>query len=245
MTGKRQGRGFTDLHQHVLWGMDDGPKTARQMHAMLEQAVRDGIQRIAATPHAYPRTRPFDLELYRNRLDEANAYCARRGWPLRLIEGCEIHYCDSVPDLLVAGKLPTLGGSNYALIEFDSDVELQQIAQASDRLFRVGFRTVVAHVERCRNLLRAPRRAMELREDYGLIYQMNCEAILLPLNFREQRFVRRMLRAQAIDVVATDAHDTRNRPTCMRNTYLELCEEYGRAYTRRLLCLEDREDAEH
>ena len=42
-------KGFTDLHHHILWGMDDGPKTPEQMHAMLEMAVRDGIERIAAT----------------------------------------------------------------------------------------------------------------------------------------------------------------------------------------------------
>ena len=212
---------------------------------MLELAVEDGVERIAATSHAYPKTQPFDLELYRSRLEEANAYCVRRGWPLRLIEGCEIHYCDSVPDLLVAGKLPTLGGSNYALIEFDDDVELQQIGLASDRLFRVGFRPVIAHVERCRKLLRSPKRAMELREEYGLIYQMNCETVLLPFDFLERRFVRRMLHAQAIDLIASDAHDTRNRPTCMRETYQELCAQYGRSYTRRLFYLDGHEDAEH
>ncbi|MGN0185558.1 MAG: tyrosine-protein phosphatase [Aristaeellaceae bacterium] len=235
-------RGFTDLHQHVLWGMDDGPGTARQMHAMLEMAVGDGIARIAATSHAYPGTWPFDLALYRSRLGEANAYCAQRGWPLRLIEGCEIHYCDSVPDLLMDGKLPTLGGSNYALIEFDEDVELRQIGLATDRLSRAGFRPVIAHVERCRSLIRSPKRAMELREDHGLIYQMNCEAVLLPRDFRERRFVRRMLREQTIDIVATDAHDTRNRPLCMRAAYRELCKECGRSYAHRLFSMEGAPD---
>ena len=237
--------GFTDIHQHVLWGLDDGPETVEQMHAMLELAVEDGIERIAASAHAYPAVQPFDLALYHSRLDEANAYCAGRGWALRLMEGCEIHYCDRVPDLLMAGKLPTLGGSNYALIEFDADVEPQQIGLAADRLFRVGVRPVVAHVERCWNLLRAPKRAMKLREDYGLIYQMNCEAILQPLGFRERRFVRRMLREQAIDVVATDAHDARNRPPRMRMAYRALCEICGSTYARRLLSMDGREEAEH
>ena len=86
---------------------------------------------------------------------------------------------------------------------------------------------------------------MELREDYGLIYQMNCEAILQPLGFRERRFVRRMLREQAIDVVATDAHDARNRPPRMREAYRALCEICGSTYARRLLSMDGREEAEH
>ena len=100
--------GFTDIHQHVLWGLDDGPKTPEQMRALLAQNVQSGISLIFATSHAYPKTRPFELELYRERLDEANAYCESQGWSLRVLSGCEIHYCDSVPDLLTAGRLPAL-----------------------------------------------------------------------------------------------------------------------------------------
>ena len=74
---------------------------------------------------------------------------------------------------------------------------------------------------------------------------MNCETVLLPFDFLERRFVRRMLRAQAIDLIASDAHDTRNRPTCMRETYQELCAQYGRSYARRLFYLDGHEDVEH
>ena len=39
---------FTDLHQHVLWGMDDGPATPQAMHALLASAQNEGISLIAA-----------------------------------------------------------------------------------------------------------------------------------------------------------------------------------------------------
>ena len=140
--------GFTDIHQHVLWGLDDGPKTPEQMRALLAQNVQSGISLIFATSHAYPKTRPFELELYRERLDEANAYCESQGWSLRVLSGCEIHYCDSVPDLLTAGRLPALGSSRHVLIEFDHDAALSQIGEAADSLYRAGFQPVLAHVER-------------------------------------------------------------------------------------------------
>lgn len=28
-------RAFADLHQHLLWGLDDGPDTPKRMHALL------------------------------------------------------------------------------------------------------------------------------------------------------------------------------------------------------------------
>lgn len=229
------GQGFTDLHHHILWGMDDGPKTPEQMHAMLDMAVRDGIGRIAATSHAYPGVQPFDMQKYLARLDEANQYCLQQGWALRLIRGCEIHYCDSVPDLLLAGKLLTLGESRMVLIEFDMDASAENICKAADRLYRAGYQPIVAHVERCGSLVRSPREAMSIREEYGLCYQMNCATVLQPRGLRERRFVQRMLREQAIDLIATDAHDVERRPVCMRAAYGRLLEECDRSYARRLV----------
>ena len=58
---KMKSEGFADLHQHVLWGLDDGPQTSEQMRVLLRQDVEEGIQLVFATAHAYPKLRAFDL----------------------------------------------------------------------------------------------------------------------------------------------------------------------------------------
>ena len=229
-------KGFADLHQHVLWGLDDGPQTPEQMRALLEQNVQEGIRLVFATAHAYPKLRAFDLALYRERLCEANACCESEDWPLRVLPGCEIRYCSSVPDLLAAGRLPTLGDSRRVLIEFDSDVSPVEIAEAADRLYRAGYSPVLAHVERCRCLLHSAERALEMREEYGLIYQMNCETVLHPHGLREKRFVQRMLKERAIDAIATDAHYALRRPARMREAYQKIAGEQG-GYAKQLVSL--------
>ena len=227
--------GFTDFHQHVLWGLDDGPKTAKQMYAMLERAAADGIRLIAATSHAYPETREFNAAKYRKRLAEANEYCRQRQLALKVISGCEIHYSDRVPDLLRSNRLPTIGGTRVALIEFDYDASLEEIGEAADKLYRAGCRMMVAHIERYRSAVRSPGKAMELREEYGLYYQMNCNTVLHPRGLLGKRFVRRMLEARAIDLVATDAHDTERRPVCMKAAHAELTKRCGRKYAKKLV----------
>lgn len=167
------------------------------MRALLAQNVQSGISLLFATSHAYPKTRPFELALYRERLDEANAYCESQGWSLRVLPGCEIHYCDSVPDLLTAGKLPALGNSRHVLIEFDHDTDLSQIGEAGGQPVPRRFQPVLAHVERYRCLVRSPRRAMEAREEFGLIYQMNCETVLRPAGFGKGGLRRKLLNARA------------------------------------------------
>ena len=228
---------FTDLHQHVLWGIDDGPQTRKQMRALLRQDAENGIEIVFATSHAYPKTRPFDYKLYRKRLKEANEYCESKGWNLRVLPGCEIHYCSSVADRLAEGKLPTLGNTRYVLIEFSTEVSMERISSAADRLYCAGYLPVIAHVERYNRLVRSPKRAIELRDDYGLLYQVNCDTILHPHGFRERRFVKKMLEEEAIDAIATDAHDVQRRPVHMMEAYRKIARDYDPYYARQLVRL--------
>lgn len=226
---------LTDLHQHILWGLDDGPDSPDGMFRMLELAADDGIGLIAATAHAYPAVRPFDIDLYQSRLREANDFCARHALPLEVCEGCEIHYADAVPDLLRAGRLPTLASSRYVLIEFNDYATFTRMEDASDRLFRAGYQPIIAHVERVHCLRHAPRDAIQFREECSFLFQMDCDAVLRPRGMAERRFVRRMLEAQAIDLVASDAHDTDRRPVCMRKARRMIAKEYGVGYARMLV----------
>ncbi|HLC15282.1 MAG TPA: CpsB/CapC family capsule biosynthesis tyrosine phosphatase [Thermodesulfovibrionia bacterium] len=42
---------FTDIHCHVLPGLDDGASTQEKALNMLELAWKDGITELVATPH--------------------------------------------------------------------------------------------------------------------------------------------------------------------------------------------------
>src|SRR5262245_46307974 len=61
------GVGYVDIHSHVLYGLDDGPKTAGESLAMLEQAAAAGTTDIVATPHANGRY-AFSPELIDQRI---------------------------------------------------------------------------------------------------------------------------------------------------------------------------------
>ena len=68
-------RGFTDIHQHVLYGLDDGPQDAAGMHRMLLRAADQNITHLFATPHATPGVYQFNLKKYYERMEEASRFC--------------------------------------------------------------------------------------------------------------------------------------------------------------------------
>ncbi len=216
--------------------MDDGPRDRAAMHVMLEKAVENGVGLLAATSHAAPQEQAFDLNQYRRRLDEANAYCRSRGWSLKLVGGCEILWCDRVPDLLREDKLPTLGETRHILLEFLPDTPLGEMGRAAERICKAGCLPILAHVERYRALRRTLSDPWRFKEDHGLLYQMNCDALLTPRSMMGRRFVRRMLEEKAIDLLASDAHDMARRPVRMKEAWEKAEAEYGRAYAEALVC---------
>ena len=56
--------GFTDIHSHILYGIDDGAKTLEESLAMLRLAAEAGTTDIVATPHVNGQFE-FDPELIR------------------------------------------------------------------------------------------------------------------------------------------------------------------------------------
>ena len=79
--------GFTDIHAHFLYGLDDGAEDRGGMEAMLDAAHADGIASLFATPHVTPGIEPFDMARYQEHLEEARRYCRRKGYALRLYSG--------------------------------------------------------------------------------------------------------------------------------------------------------------
>ena len=52
---------FFDLHQHVLYGLDDGAQTKLEMQQMLVEAHKDGVRFLVATPHITPGLTPISM----------------------------------------------------------------------------------------------------------------------------------------------------------------------------------------
>ena len=55
---------FTDMHCHVIWGVDDGAETRQETFQMLDEAKKDGIDRIICTPHVFPGEVAFDSDRF-------------------------------------------------------------------------------------------------------------------------------------------------------------------------------------
>ena len=230
---ERKTEGFTDLHAHFLYGLDDGAKTRREMEAMLDAAHADGIGELFATPHVTPGLEPFPFDLVELHLEEARVYCRRQGYEMRLHRGAELMYTPAMERFALEKRLPTLGDSPLALLEFVPEVSMRDMREAIGLMERSGYTAVLAHVERY-NCLFVGKNAWKLKEERDVRYQLNAGTAIGGKGFLRDAVIRRWLREGLIDYVASDAHNCASRPFRMREAYASLRRNYGQELAEEL-----------
>ena len=226
---------LTDIHQHLIWGIDDGAGSQEMMYSMLREDHRQGIETIVATAHANPGFEPFDMGPYMERLADANSYCEAEKLEIRVLPGAEIAWTYQTPLALRQGKVPTIGGTDYVLLELWRNISWHTARDAVKQLTRAGYCPVLAHPERYLAFLLSPKKTLQFRNETGALLQVNAKTILAPRNYLERRFTDYLLLEGAVDAVASDAHDCANRPVNMEAAYQWLTVHTDATYARELV----------
>lgn len=218
---------LADLHNHALYGLDDGAADEACTLQMLDISYAQGVRAVCLTPHGDVMRFPYEKAKLLAHFEALSACCRERYPDLSLFLGNEIYgYIDSA-DALAAGCFFPLGHSRVALVEFDSDVDFRKMCNVLQSYHAHGFQPMLAHAERCLSLLDDEGRVRELVARRVRI-QLNTSAFrrgLLPS--RVNRFAYHMVEAGLVDVVATDAHGIASRTPHMLGAYQEVEKRYG------------------
>lgn len=222
-----------DVHCHLLYGVDDGPKTIEESVSMLEAARDQGIEAIILTPHYRHGMFAYPKETIADHFRNIQAYAQKLG--IGLLLGTEYHVNGQIVDALESGRCCTLAGSHYVLSEYSHATEYAYIYQMTQELIFHGYIPVLAHVERYECMTEDLSRAARLRE-LGAWIQLNADAILGTEGRTAKRYCRKMLSAGYVDVVASDSHGIAKRACHMQECYRFIQKKYGDDCARRLLC---------
>ena len=225
---------FRDIHAHFVYGVDDGAKTVQDMRDMLDEAYLGGIRVLYATSHSTPGIDHFPREVYAAHLEEARAYCAEKGYDIRLYPGTEILYTPALKNYLERHPLMTLGDSDCVLVEFVPDVSFSELEEAVSLLESAGYTPILAHVERYECLF-SPR-IYRLKRGHEVRYQVNCGTLVKKrMGFFRTWQLRRWFKKELIDYVASDMHDIKARRNRMGAGARALEKFCSRAYIARMM----------
>lgn len=228
--------GMIDIHQHIVYGMDDGAQDYNVTLRMLANAEKQNIRVIIATPHSQPGREEFRYHEFINKVNGLNQYAVDQGWAIRLFPGSEIFYASKALEMLDENRIPTLAMSKAVLVEFFPGEEYDTLYQGLRTLANGGYMPILAHVERYECLNNQMQRIKELKYQVEVKLQMNCNTVLQPFSAIRNPFFRKLLDKGLIDFVASDAHNESSRPIKMQECYGLLEKRYGTDQAQCLTC---------
>lgn len=210
--------GLVDLHSHLIPGVDDGARTPEEAISGLVALAEAGCDTCVTTPH-------FDASLSRqpmalaarlaqfesawDRLGAARAdYMSRTGQDdlPALFRGAEVMLDDSEPDL--SNPNLRLGGGDFVLVEFPALLLPPNADVGIAFLARQGWRPLVAHPERYRNLDTSLESLRRMRE-VGAYFQLNAGSVTGQYGREVQKRAQQLLARGWVSIIASDYHSRR------------------------------------
>ncbi len=200
-----------DLHCHILPGIDDGASDLSVSLDMARASAADGVTDLACTPHIlpglYPNTGPQILQATQHLQDALDQHDI----PLRLTTGADNHIAPDFVAGLRAGRLLSLNGSRYVLVEPPHHVLPPRLEDTFFSLTSAGYVPILTHPERL-SWIKSHYEIVKRLGESGVWMQITAGSLAGAFGKNARYWAERMLDERRVHILATDAHDIQRRP---------------------------------
>lgn len=200
-----------DLHCHMLPGVDDGSPDLATSLRMARIATEDGITVAACTPHIYPGLYENTGPMICQAVAEFQAQLTEVGIPLATTFGADTHLAPDLVAGLHDGRVPTLHGSRYFLLEPPHHVAPPRLEETVFNLLTAGYVPVITHPERLSWIENRYDIFVELVKK-GAWMQVTAGSLTGRFGSAAQYWGERLLDEGWVHILATDSHGIDRRP---------------------------------
>jgi len=226
-----------DIHCHLLPEIDDGSPSIEYSLDMARYAVEHGTTHMVVTPHIHPSR--FDNE----KSNIAKCYQQLKqaitdvGIKLELGMAAEVRLSAEVLTLFQQQKLPFLGdekGVTTLLLELPHNQVPPGSENLIDWLSQRSCRTMIAHPERNKEIMRNPQRLIPFLQR-GCLIQVTAGSLAGKFGETVQKIAEQLLLQGDIDVIASDSHNLQHRTPDLSAGYHRAKELIGEEGARKLV----------
>ncbi|MEK4228809.1 tyrosine-protein phosphatase [Solibacillus sp. FSL H8-0538] len=200
-----------DMHSHILWNVDDGPKTMVESMKMFQQAVKEGITNIIATSHCHHPQHHVDYNVVNNQMHILQNELTNNSIPLTLHVGHEVRLSEKIVSLYKAKQIHTLANSNYLLLELPSHTIPYYTTSMIQALLVEGITPIIAHPERNKAIAEKPSRLEQLIRE-GALAQITAGSLAGLFGRNIQKLSLDLVKANLVHSYGSDVHNLTKRP---------------------------------
>lgn len=197
---------MTDVHSHILFGIDDGSRTISESVELLKKLKSVGFNNVILTPHfildsTYNSNYESNIKIY----NELKERLTSENIDINIYLGNEIFIDKNIPSLLENNVITSLNQTKYVLVEFPMHNKLLNLEDMLYSIRSKGYEVVIAHPERYDAFKEDYSIVDTLRED-GFLFQSNYSSILGYYGKDSIKLLKYMLKRHYIDFLGTDIH---------------------------------------
>lgn len=206
---KKKPEGWTEMHCHVLPGIDDGSPDTEASVSLVKGLQSLGCKHIIATPHIIG-------DMYRNNHETISAAAEklriainREGIKMGLSFAAEYMMDDYFMDLLKNEDPLLCFKDKYLLTEFSYAVPPTHVEETSFEMNTQGYQPILAHPERY-NYFHDDFEQYERLKDLGFLFQLNLLSLTGYYGKPVWKIANQLIKKGMIDFAGSDTHHERH-----------------------------------
>jgi tyrosine-protein phosphatase YwqE len=195
----------TDMHSHLIPGIDDGARTMEDSIAMIRRMHELGYKKLITTPHIQGEFFKNTPEIILEGLAKVKEAVKAENIPVELEAAAEYLLDDMFEEKMKAGNLLTFS-NKFILVEmsyFSPNPDLKNI------IFNLqvdGFKVILAHPERYTYWFKDFAKFEDLK-DRGVFFQLNTVSLAGHYPVPVKKFAEKLIEKDMIDFIGTDMHN--------------------------------------
>jgi len=194
----------TDLHSHLIPGIDDGSKSMEQSIEMIKSLKKLGFKKLITTPHIMSHRFPNDRDIILSGLDALQEELIKQDIDMPMQAASEYYYDEHFIELIRKKELLTFG-DNHVLFELSYTTPVFGIEQTIYEILKAGYKPILAHPERYTYFASSPEKYHKLREA-GLKFQINVNSTDDFYGKKTKVAVKYLIDNGLVDFVGSDTH---------------------------------------
>ncbi|CAA6820376.1 MAG: Unknown protein [uncultured Sulfurovum sp.] len=197
----------TDIHSHLLPGIDDGSQNLKESLHLIKQLHLLGYSKLITTPHIISDYYPNNREIITEKLYTVQEALKLENVDITIEAGAEyyvdMHFLNAIEDedLLTFKK-------HYVLFETDYTSQPMILKEVIQNLLAKGYIPVLAHPERYAYLHHNIEAYKELKA-LGVLFQINAKS-LYSKSSPSYKIALKLIKLGLVDFVGSDTHRMRD-----------------------------------
>ncbi|MEO5569620.1 MAG: CpsB/CapC family capsule biosynthesis tyrosine phosphatase [Bacteroidia bacterium] len=195
----------TDMHSHLIPGIDDGAKTIEDSITLVKRLYELGYRKAITTPHIMSDFYKNTPEIIHAGLEKVRHAIANENIEFQVDAAAEYYLDDGFLNKLENDKLLTFG-NNYLLFEISYINCPDNLREIIFQMQVHGYKPIMAHPERYPFWFNKFEEYQSFR-DQGVLLQINANSLSGYYGFEAKKVAEKLIDNEMVDLIGTDMHN--------------------------------------